>query len=181
MNALKKENISSFPTFKESETALNEQIEYYQVLLGYSKFDFEKFQDNVRIDKKMKVLLFGVHSLALNQILMNEYDSKLYYFNEPKLPNTLLEDYNIEILNPTASWQILDYDLVIFSRFFQNWPSVTQRAKSEMHPLYPLYLCTFELCIFLIFACPKIVIISLKPHRHNYYSSYFSFMLFKYL
>ena len=110
-----------------------------------------------------------------------EEKKKLTYVQQPtvlyksffcNIPRKILKKYYDRVAISTPS-RLLKIE--------SNRPSVTQRAKSEMHPLYPLYLCTFELCIFLIFACPKIVIISLKPHRHNYYSSYFSFMLFKYL
>lgn len=114
---LKQQEIHSFPSFKENERNEDLRIEFYQALLGYTDLDITNFA--IEIDQSNKVLLFGVHSLALVDVLRSKSIASINYHNDPKLPAQLIKDFNVCIKERNE--QLTEYDLAIFSRFLQHY------------------------------------------------------------
>ena len=115
---LKQQEISSFFSFKENEKDNDIKTELYQALLGYTKLDITKFSERVDISQNNKILLFGVHSLALIDILKNKGIRSISYYNYPQLPKQLTKDFNIDLKE--KGQLIKEYDTVIFGRFLQH-------------------------------------------------------------
>lgn len=115
---LKKTEMKSFLSFKENEKDHNIQTELYQALIGYTSLDTVKFAEQINIDQNSKILLFGVHSLALVDILKSKNINYISYYNDPELPKQLTQDFNIDIRKKNDV--IKEYDIVIFGRFLQH-------------------------------------------------------------
>lgn len=115
---LKQQEATSFPSFKENERNDDIKTELYQALLGYTKFDITKFSERVAIDQSNKILLFGVHSLSLIDILKAKGINSISYYNYPKLPEQLTKDFDIDFKEKGQS--IMEYNTVIFGRFLQH-------------------------------------------------------------
>ena len=117
---LKKKTLSSFPSFKEKETSEGAKTKFYQALIGYTTLDTQKFRDKINIEDNKNILLFGVHSLALIPVLTNQGINiiNLDYYNDNQIPAELIENYNIEPIEPGEISQ--NYDLAIFCRFLQH-------------------------------------------------------------
>lgn len=116
---LKQHEISSFLSFKENEKDEDIKTEFYQALLGYTALDITEFAEKIEIDQGIKVLLFGVHSLVLVDILKSKNINSISYHNDPKLPAQLVRDFDVDIRERNDS--IKEYDLAIFGRFFQHY------------------------------------------------------------
>lgn len=116
---LTQQKMSSFLSFKENEKDEKVKTEFYQALLGYTALDIKGFTEKIEINQKDKVLLFGVHSLVLVNILKSKNINSVSYHNEPKLPDQLVKDFDTGIKEENDS--IKKYDLAIFTRFLQHY------------------------------------------------------------
>ncbi|AVP87925.1 hypothetical protein phytr_9970 [Candidatus Phycorickettsia trachydisci] len=116
---LKQEPIQSFLSFKENENNEDIKTEFYQALLGYTALDITEFAKKIDINQKTKVLLFGVHSLVLVDILKSKNINSISYHNEPKLPAQLVRNFDVVIREENDSTK--ECDLVIFTRFLQHY------------------------------------------------------------
>lgn len=126
------EKISSFPTFKEIETDERSKIEYYNVLIGYSKFDFNNLLKIVDIKPKSNILLFGIHSLSFTKRLKEDLGCNIDYYNSPEIPNKLLEEYSVNILGLDDTISNKKYDIAIFGRFFQHFDDIKTSEYFDM-------------------------------------------------
>lgn len=115
---LARKEIFSFLSFKENEQDNNIRTELYQTLLGYTSFDINSFEEKIEIDKNNRVLLFGVHSLALVSILNTQGINAISYYNAPELPEQLIKDFDIDIRGKNDA--INGYDTAIFGRLLQH-------------------------------------------------------------
>jgi len=115
---IKQKEIRSFLSFKENEKDNNIKAELYQVLVGYSKYDLVQFLEKADIRQNNKILLFGVHSLALIDLFKNNNINFVDYYNDPELPVELTKDFDIDIKQ--KKYSIEEYDLAILGRFFQH-------------------------------------------------------------
>ena len=115
---LKQKEILSHLSFKEKEKSEDIQTDLYETLLGYTNFDIAKFKKIIKIDKNHKTLLFGVHSLALVDILKSKNINSISYYNDPKIPEQLTEKFNIDIIEKDDSTE--KYDVAILGRFLQH-------------------------------------------------------------
>lgn len=116
---LKQEEIASFLSFKESEKNEIIKTEFYQALLGYTALDIINFVEKIEVNPNHRVLLFGVHSLVLVNSLKSENINSISYYNDPKLPVQLIENFAVDIRETDHA--IEEYDLAIFGRFLQHY------------------------------------------------------------
>jgi len=116
---LKQEEIASFLSFKENEKNEIIKTEFYQALLGYTALDIINFAEKIEVNPNNRVLLFGVHSLALVDSLKSENINSISYYNDPKLPVQLIENFAVDIRETDHA--IEEYDLAIFGRFLQHY------------------------------------------------------------
>ena len=115
---LNKKEILSHLSFKEKEKSEDIKTDLYETLLGYTNFDITKFKEIIDIHRNDKILLFGVHSLALVDILKSQNINSITYYNDPKIPEQLTSKFNINVIEKNDS--IEQYDLAIFGRFLQH-------------------------------------------------------------
>lgn len=115
---LNQQNISSHLSFKEKEKNANIKTDLYETLLGYTNFDIAKFKEIIDIDKDQKILLFGVNSLALIDILKSQNINSISYHNDPEIPEQLIDKFNINIIEKDDS--IEQYNIAIFGRFLHH-------------------------------------------------------------
>lgn len=115
---IQQKEMQSFPTFKEKEQNNDIKAELYQVLIGYSKYDFESFLEKIDIKQNEQILLLGVHSLALIDSFKKNNIHFIDYYNDPILPVELTKDFNINIKEKDNL--IKEYDIAILGRFFQH-------------------------------------------------------------
>ena len=117
---LKQKTISSFPSFKEKDTSEDIRTKFYQALIGYTTLDTREFSNKISIGGNESILLFGVHSLALINVLRSKDINtiNLDYCNDHRIPEELIRDYNARLITPDKLSE--NYDLGIFCRFLQN-------------------------------------------------------------
>ncbi|MFV9896549.1 WG repeat-containing protein [Rickettsia conorii] len=117
---LKQKTIYSYSSFKEQETTLKIKTEFYQALIGYTKLDTREFKNKINIADNTNILLFGIHSLALIEVLINKDKNSinLNYYNDQEIPEELIKNYNVNLI--TQDNLVKNYDLSIFCRFLQN-------------------------------------------------------------
>lgn len=115
---LNQHEISSRPSFKEEEENVDVKTDLYETLVWYTNFDIAKFKEIIDIDKSHKILLFGVHSLALVDILKSQNINSICYHNDPEIPEKLTDKFNINIIGKDDS--IDQYNVAIFGRFLQH-------------------------------------------------------------
>lgn len=115
---LNQKEILSHLSFKEKEKSEDIKTDLYETLLGYTNFDIAKFKKIIEVDKNHKILLFGVHSLALVDILKSQNINLITYHNDPEIPEQLTDKFNINVIKKNDS--IEKYDVAIFGRFLQH-------------------------------------------------------------
>jgi hypothetical protein len=120
VDLLKQKTITSFPSFKEKETSEEIRTKFYEALIGYTMLDTREFNNKVSIGGNENILLFGVHSLALINVLRSKDINtiNLDYYNDHRIPEELIRDYNACLITPDKLSE--NYDLSIFCRFLQN-------------------------------------------------------------
>lgn len=111
--------IQSFSSFKEVEGSQIIQNEFYQALLGYSSFDFKNFNSLVKFALDEKIVLIGVHALALVDNLSKTYNKLLGFYNNSILPKQLTKNINVELLDSDKNFA--SYDTAILARFLQAY------------------------------------------------------------
>ena len=115
---LKTPVIQSFPSFKETESSQIIQNEFYQALLGYSSFDFKNFNSLVQIASDERIILIGVHALALVDNL-SKNNTLLGFYNNSILPEQMTTNINVELID--SDEKITNYDTAILARFLQAY------------------------------------------------------------
>ena len=71
------------------------KTEFYQALLGYTALDIINFAEKIEVNPNNRVLLFGVHSLALVDSLKSENINSISYQIENSTLEILASDMSI--------------------------------------------------------------------------------------